>query len=267
MIHPDYRGQGLSRQIVRQYMTDHPIRFAWLNEVSQKTVAPLSTSRYARLVFLFRLMDFSQVIYKTTGNRLLRCWSSLFTSAAQRFTHVLHRRPSPPGVTITQVAKFDQRVDSFWERISRNYPVIIVRNQSYLNWRFVRRPDAKYTLLAATRGDNLVGYIVLRVIEKFGIQCGYLTDFLVEGRSSSLLRYLIYKTIAYLRNERTEFIICLATMQFFRQTLYRMGFIPWWLKPKYFYPCLALPDPELQVFRDSRQWYLTMGDGDLEMSF
>lgn len=267
IVHPDYRSQGLSRQIVRQIIADHPIGFSWLNEISQKTVAPLSTSQYTRLLFLFRLMDSSQVIYKTTGSRLLRRWSSLLTSPSQRLTDILHRRPSPVGVTITQVANFDQRVDSLWERIRRNYPVIVVRDQSYLNWRFVHRPDAKYTLLAATKGDDLVGYIVLRVTEKSGIKWGYLADFLVEDRSSLLLKYLIYQAIDYLRHERAAIIICLATMHFFRHILYRMGFIPWLLKPKYFNPRITLPDPELQVFRNSRQWYLTMGDGDLEMSF
>jgi GNAT superfamily N-acetyltransferase len=267
VIHPDYRGQGLSRKITKQFIVDHPMGFSWLNEISQKTVAPLSTSRYTRLLFLFRLIDPSQVIYKTTGNRFLRYWGSLITSATHHFAYLLHRRPSSTKLTVSQVTTFDYRVNSLWKRASRNYPVIIVRDQSYLNWRFVHRPDAKYILFTATRGDDLVGFIVLRVIEKFGLKCGYLTDFLVENRSSSLLKYLLYEAIDFLRHEGTAIIICLATMHFFRHTFYHMGFIPWRLKAKFFSPRLNSSDPELQIFRISRQWYLTMGDGDLEMSF
>jgi hypothetical protein len=48
--------------------------------------------------------------------------------------------------------------------------------------------------------------------------------------------------------------------------LYRYGFLPWfWGPPSYF--CVNFMLPDLRVFEDLRQWFVTMGDGDLETSF
>ncbi len=268
VIHPEHRGRGLSRQIFVQHRIDHPVVFGWLNELSFRSIRPISTARSARLTPLVKPLDFGPLLQLATGNRLLSHWGGLLAAAARRLTRPLRRQPALPGVTINQVTSFDQRVDVLWQRAYQDYPVMVVRDQRYLNWRFVCRPDAKYTLLMATRGPDLAGYLVLRLTERGGLRRGYLVDFLVENKSSSLLALLVEKAVESLRKQRVAIVSCLATTPFCRRTLYRQGFYPWhWGPHGYFHPHVVQPDPALQVFRDARQWFLTMGDGDLEMAF
>ena len=268
VVHPDYRGRGLARQIIGQAMADHPMRFFWLNEISHRIVAPLSASRSTRVVPLVKPLDFGQILQMVTGNRLLRRWGGLLATGVRPFTHPLRRQPDTTGVTITQVTTFDQRSDALWGRVCRDYPVMVVRDQLYLNWRFVCRPDAKYTLLVATKGPDLVGYLVLRATERAGVRWGYLVDYLVESRPSSLLALLVEEAVGCLRRERVAAISCLATAPSYQRTLCRQGFYPWhWGARGYFHPRVVQPDPALQVFRDARQWFFTMGDGDREMAF
>jgi GNAT superfamily N-acetyltransferase len=268
VVHPGYRRQGLSRGIVGQYRADNPMDFGWLNELSHRAVAPGETGSSARLTPLVKPMDFDQLLQKVTGNRLLSRWGGLLATGARHLTRPLRRQPAPAGVTITQGATFDQRFDALWKRVCQDYPVMVVRDQPYLNWRFVCRPDAKYTLLMATRGPDLVGYLVLRVTERGGLRWGYLVDFLVESKSSSLLALLVEKAVESLRKQRVAIVSCLATAPFCRRTLYRQGFYPWhWGPHGYFGSQVDLSDSTLQGFRDARQWFLTMGDGDLEMAF
>ncbi len=145
---------------------------------------------------------------------------------------------------------------------------MVVRDQRYLGWRFDSRPDAKYTLLMATRGSDLVGYLVLRLAEVAGVRLGYLVDFLVEHKSSSLLAFLVEEAVEHLRHGSAAAIICRVNTTPYRRMFYRHGFYPWrWGAPGFFHPHVGLPDPTLQDFGDVRQWFLTLGDGDLEMSF
>jgi hypothetical protein len=268
VIHPDYRGRGLARRIIGRAMADHPMWFVWLNEISHRAVTPLSASRSTRVVPLVKPLDFGQILQKVTGIRSLHHWGGLLATGVRHLTRPLRRQSTPAGVTITQVTTFDQRFDALWQRVCRDYPVLVVRDQLYLNWRFVCRPDAEYTLLVATRGSELAGYMVLRSAERDGVSWGYLVDFLVEGRSSSLLVLLVEEAVECLRRERVAAISCLATALSYRRTLYRQGFYSWrWGRQGYFRPDVELPDPTLQVFRDAREWFLTMGDGDLEMAF
>jgi hypothetical protein len=266
IIQPEYRGQKLSRWMVSQYAADNPMGIGWLNEISQRVSASSTTSQFVRQTFLVKLLNFSQIFYKITGNRLFSRWSDLVIAVTRPLIRPLRRRSYSAGITIAQVVNFDRSVDSLWQQVCRDYPVIVVRDQSYLNWRFVYRPDAQYTMLTATKGADLVGYLVLRLSEKAGLRCGYLVDFLVDSRSPSLLVLLLDKAIEYLRHEHTAIIFCLAVTPFYRYSFYRQGFFPWRWKRGYFSPRVDLTDPDLQVFVDLRQWYLTMGDGDLEMS-
>jgi hypothetical protein len=123
-------------------------------------------------------------------------------------------------------------------------------------------------VLVATRGSDLVGYLVLRVAEQAGVRWGYLVDFLVQHKSAALLALLIDAGIERLRHEGVAAVSCRATMPPYRQTIRSRGFYPFpWGPQTYFYMRVELPDPDLQVFRDARQWFITMGDGDLEMAF
>ena len=266
-VHPDYRGRGLSRRIVAQIWADNPMSFSWLNEISHRVVAPLGTSRRARLVSLVKPIDFGLILQRRTGSRLFSCWGGLLTTGAHYLARPLCRHQALPGITVTQVGTFDHRVNILWERMCREYPVMVVRDQRYLNWRFICRPDTKYTLLVATRGPDLVGYLVLRSAKRAEGWWGYIIDFLVEDSSSSLLALLVKEAVERLRHEGVVAISCRATMSPYRRIFYRQGFYPWyWGQRGYFCTRVTLPDPELQVFGDPQQWFSTMGDGDLEMA-
>ena len=267
VIHPDYRKQGLTRRIIEQLYTDNPMSISWANKISRRVPGPLSSSRIARHI-RGKPLDFAQISQKLTGNQSLSHCVGVVVSSLRYLTRPLRRQPAHAGVTISQVDTFDQRVDALWKRVCRDYPVIVVRDLLYLNWRFTDRPDAKYTVLVATRGFDLVGYLVFRSSEKAGLRIGYLVDFLVEGRSSSLLALLVEEAVGCLRREGVGVISCRATNPSYRRVLYRQGFYPWpWVQPRYFHPRTDLLDTTLQVFRDTRKWFLTMGDGDLEMAF
>ncbi len=268
VIHPDYRGRRLSPRIISQFLTDNALAFSWLNVISHRGVTSVDGLDSHQITRLVKPLKFGHIIRAVTSNRLLGRGGDLFDTGARSLIRPLRRRQTPPGVTVQQVGTFDNRVDDFWQRVRRDYPVMVVRDQRYLGWRFDSRPDAKYTLLMATRGSDLVGYLVLRLAEVAGVRLGYLVDFLVEHKSSSLLAFLVEEAVEHLRHGSAAAIICRVNTTPYRRMFYRHGFYPWrWGAPGFFHPHVGLPDPTLQDFGDVRQWFLTLGDGDLEMSF
>ena len=195
-------------------------------------------------------------------------YNAFTQSRIKKLVPLLGRSTVTAGVKINKMANFDGRVDELSKRACKHYPVILVRDCSYLTWRFTSRPDADYTILLATQRNNLLGYLVFRSIERDGLKIGYLVDFLVERKSPPILFLLIKEAIKCLRRDGVAIIICRATKLSYRQTLFRLGFFPWYFEPPcYFNPHIDFPNPTLSLFGDTRHWYLTMGDGDLEMSF
>ncbi len=168
---------------------------------------------------------------------------------------------------MSSVAAFDARSDTLWQQACADYPVMVVRDQRYLNWRFVERPDADYTILVATAGSELVGYVVLRVADQPTGRFGYLVDFLADRRSPALLPLLVDASLAHCQQEGVAAVSCHAVGSVNR-TIRSCGFYPFrWGAPTYLYTRVEVSDPALDVFHDLSNWFVTMGDGDLDMSF
>jgi len=68
------------------------------------------------------------------------------------------------GLVTRTVLRFDADVDELWERCRLEVGTGVVRNASYLNWRFADHPDVAYTLLEvrSSRTNRLEGVAVYR---------------------------------------------------------------------------------------------------------
>lgn len=254
MLHPDFRGEGLGRRLIAKHRADKPLRFSWQNDLSYRSLRQRTPGSYATIRPLVRPLDFTHVLRRTTARRLTRPTRGTRTAGAD--------------ISVARVETVDERFGVLARRACRDHRALLVRDEAYLDWRFFRRPDAAYTVLAASRAGELLGYVVLRPApDQAGVLWGYLVDFLVERRSRPLFALLLRSAIAYLRDAGAKGISCRALPPY-RGVLYRHGFFPlWWRAPHHFHISLDLPDPAVRALEDVRQWHLTMGDGDLEMVF
>jgi len=64
--------------------------------------------------------------------------------------------------TILTVERFDERINSFFEKAARPFALIQRRDQHGLNWRYADRRGGPFTIRLAEEGDEIVGYAVTR---------------------------------------------------------------------------------------------------------
>ena len=263
VVHPAYRGHGLSARLRDRDLIESAIHFSWQNEASYQVARRDGTAGvpYRALV---RPLDVSVMVRHVVGDRWLsRAASSLINRALQHMPPV---RRQTPEVAVTRIPSFDDRFDRLWQRCGGGYRAMIVRDRRYLEWRFSQRPDAEYRIAAATRGSDLVGYMVTRCADRNGARWGYLVDFLVEKRSAPVFAVLVAHAVDDLRQQRASLAICRTAVPPYCSMLYRHGFLPWPRAPRG-YLRVRMPPQSSPSAADARQWFLTMGDGDLEMSF
>ncbi len=107
----------------------------------------------------------------------------LVAIAGRPLAPTLPKTPQPvEGVSITPVEQFDASFDDLWQRVRGRQRVMVIRDSTYLNWRFHQIPLRRYDCFKATTTDQvLVGYIVLREAEIGGIQAGLIVDFLIDS--------------------------------------------------------------------------------------
>jgi hypothetical protein len=143
---------------------------------------------------------------------------------------------------------------------------MVVREQRYLNWRYCQRPEATYILYGYERGPDLEGFLVARDTSYLGMRWGYLVDFLAPERSSDVLTSLIRNALADFRENGAAAASCIATDPLARRSFFRSGFFPApQRRPIRFTHFLDPRRTDLAKFGELRRWYLTMGDGDLEL--
>ncbi len=165
---------------------------------------------------------------------------------------------------VREVDSFDERFDAFWDKIGAQYQIVGVRNQEYLEWRY-RKPGANYKILVSEINGELVGYLVLSVVEEEGERIGNIVDFLADERvetGSTLIKHALLRFLA----ERVDYVRCWMTedKQVYR-TLGRYGFIRRGDKQPVKGVFLIFDetlDPDFEFIGDIRNWYITMGDSD-----
>ena len=268
LVHPAYRGRRLSARLRGRELIESAIHFSWQNEASYRVASRDGTAGIP-FVSLVRPLDIAPVVRRMVGEHWFGRAAGAVVDRALRYVPPFRRHTAVvPGVVVTRIRSFDERFDQLWQRACRDFPVMIVRDRRYLEWRFMLRPDANYAILTATRGTAVLGYMVTRCTDTAGERWAYLVDFLVQDRSLPLFALLLQQALDDLRQEGAAAVSCRVAVPPYRRMLYRHGFMrsPWGTRG-YIRGRIRLADSALPVCGDVRQWFLTMGDGDLEMSF
>jgi hypothetical protein len=187
LIHPEYRGTLVYARISRRrlqwlHQQQIPFRYNFPTEAIFESTGAAEKMSSVIIPLLVRPLDTGRLLQMSFS----RCWISfLFSWGAKAVTPLLFaRKPilkQSTSLKIEHLYRFDKRFDAFWERIKDKYAIMTVRDQTFLRWRFAPVAGHTYHVLAAMTGDELVGYIVLRITDEIrGIPSGLVMDLLLD---------------------------------------------------------------------------------------
>jgi len=277
-VHPDYRNRKLSQPIGHRIRSDNLMLFGWANALSSRIQAKWRTAaasaKYGRLqqelpmVRLIKPIDGRALARLASNNSLLAAAAGILIGG-WRFAGSVRPWSTPPTeVRVVEIDLFDTRFDDLYNRARESSPVMTVRRASYLNWRFFRRPATSYTVLAAIQDSKVVGYLVARVSDHLGTRCGFLIDSLTEPGHETVFSLLLQDMERRLCAGGVAAIVCSASSSWYRKGLQKSGYYPVLFgENQRLAAVLNSDDPALRPFRDVERWFVTSGDGNLEMSF
>ena len=277
-VHPAYRGRKLAQALVNRLRNENTLGFAWQNPASRRATkrwrkatagrakTSVSVSGDLPIVPLVKPIDWSAFAKLLADNRLLGLAASVAGAAARGFEWALARPASIENVNLIQIESFDESADELWQRAHRNHTVLAVRDQRYLNWRFRDRPGSLYTILTAVRDSSLRGYLVFRISDHVGTSCGFIVDTFYDD--VEIFSLLIREAEKILRTAGVKAIVCSVATTSHRSVLLRQGFFPLlYSRRNYLAAWGNSTDPQVQSFFDVSRWFISMGDGNLDMGF
>ena len=205
----------------------------------------------------------------------LKTTHSLVPGKAAAAARRLWRTPAPaprqeavPGLEVQEVDSFDSAFVLFWDRVQHRFPVMVVRDPAYLNWRFAGAPTRKYTTFVAKSEDEIRGFIVLRAAPLGQFSAGLIVELVVEasaeGRAAG--RLLIDQAYSYFEEQDLDVLATLALRHTDEFRLLRSrGF---WVAPKFLEPrpfrllvrCHEEERSPSHLAEDLKNWFVTMGD-------
>ena len=272
MVHPEFRRYGIASQVangayVEMERAGIPVLVGFPNEAAFKVYSQRRTDwrHVCSIPLLVKPINFDSILRKYIKNPVIR---TLVKLPARASWIILFNRKVRGSriVTVGRAEAFDERFDGLWNDLKDQYGIMLVRDRAYLQWRFRDKPDAGYVVLTAEQSGQLVGYIVLREDEMFGLKVGFILDILTYNRD--VTARLVSEAIEYLEGRRVDAVGCLmlAHTSYFK-VLRSSGFLvaPKRVIHKEFYfgvqvKPATLPD---EVVNLRENWLLTLADTDL----
>ena len=178
--------------------------------------------------------------------------------------------------TIQEVQRFKSSLDELWDRISPRFGICPKRESSLLNWRYFERPGSPYSVFSISSGGQWQGYIVVRLLEKWGLRLGTLVDLFFDPDCAPAGQLLLCHAEKQLRASGANVLWGLfAAPQTYQKLFRKTGFFKApqlkGLRRFHFVADFVTIDglrPDLgrrdgAFLRQGEQWFLSLGDTDL----
>jgi hypothetical protein len=168
---------------------------------------------------------------------------------------------------VSEIGRFDSRHDGLWQRVAEDMPIAVVRDASYLNWKYVDQPGQQFVRLELTDGDAVSGVVVLMIVPPdaaYRYTRGFIVDIVGPMSDDMVLHRLLRAAVNAAAARGADAVICLHIGSRLTCALRREGFQL--RKPErvlLVYPG-GLDDAMSQHLLQEDAWFVTHGDSDID---
>jgi GNAT superfamily N-acetyltransferase len=266
MTHPQYRRQGIAFILGRESLSLLEEQKAMLAFGFPTTEAyPLHMNSgwidVCSIQTLIKPLNLKNMVkgYLTHDDQLI----NTFSKFGDLLIKTIFRAKKPSvvdGLTISEIFHFDDRYNEFWERISKDYRIIAVRNKEYLNWRYIDAPNAKYTIYVAERNEMICGYMVLENKYCRGLPIGRILDIAAPLDQQIVIQCLISKAIEHFERKEADAIFSNIISNRYLHSFLKNGFLPYPISKNRFIAYNASPNIPDGYLKNPKNWFIQLGD-------
>jgi len=264
MTHPDERKSGISSklgELVLNELSDRGISIA-IGFPNQKAY-PFHMKRGWTDIGPFNAM-----LKPVNAKHILKEYNLkglflIISANAIKFIKILliPDRELSTSFTIREIFRFDERVTKMWESLSNQYQIAIVRNDKYLNWRYIDNPTMKYSVYIAEEYNDILGYIVLGDKFENDFHIGIIYDIIGALDRNDIIRSLIEKAVEFFEERGVDMIYCkMISDKDYSKNFILNGFIPNINKNTRFIIYCDNHRFTDEFVRNSKNWFVQAGD-------
>lgn len=234
MVDKDYRRRGIFATLANKSYEkgkEQGIKFRYGFPVFGALIGltdKLGATLVDEIPVFIRVYRLDKYLASKIGNKTLAKIISVPSLAFTRFMYKEKRIRPKDNYIIKEVNSFNEDFDNLWDKLKDSFSLMTPRTSAYLNWRIKDHPTIKYNTFVAYLGEELLGYIIVRVESKtvngkLTLKVGHIMDMLATN--DNVLGSIYFKVKEFLKSENIDFILSWAgdSMQY-RNLLVDLGF-------------------------------------------
>ena len=217
MVSSEVRRQGLAKRLIKSYLDNVQLFAAAFSNapVTEKTLMSLgyqpvySEPIYIRPYNMSSILQFiidSGRIPHFLSNRPIRWLIKSIGAFLSNIVAIMNKLKYPKysrEYSIEKAIGINSEFDALWERLSYHFPIIIVRDRKFLQWRFMEDPGFEHTLLVARDKRGLLcGYIDFCISKRRKMLVGRIMDLLCQPESGGLIDSLLRGSMELMEEKR-----------------------------------------------------------------
>jgi hypothetical protein len=168
---------------------------------------------------------------------------------------------------VREVSRFGEPHDRLWRDSAADFECAVVRDASYLNWKYVDQPGQQFLRLELVRGGRVCGVVVCMFREAdsvYGYRRGFLVDVVAPFEDERLLRDLLLVAARAAADHGADALTCLHSDRRLTKALQGIGFLMREPERVLLVRPGSLPDPARQRLLAPDAWHVTHGDSDID---
>ncbi len=275
--HPQYQGKGVFSSIVnRCYLdvaeNDIPLTYGTANIRLGPTYKRYEwRGHICFMVPMIKVLDWQPRLSRYIHNKFLT------RAAAYVLGKICRTRSTNGSLKIERISRFDERINGFWEEISKHFRIIVKRDQRYLNWRYADYPGSKYTIYTVVKDHRILGYCVLSEEQHENMRYGLVIDILGFQDHYNAVGYLIQRALKCFKEHDVDEVICVLSEKHPYTAIFRKaGFITHPRPTRALHASInlrgssiyekaayeqALTLSQSSFLKEKRNWFMMSGDG------
>ena len=268
MTHPDYRDKGIFITLSTQVFDEAgkqgiDVVYGFPNKMtSWHQKCWLEVGAHSTMI---KPLNLRNILSQYITNRLLLKIGAASINFIIKTFYRAGNAPEVNGLTITRISSFDERINGLWEKVSKDYEIMVARDKEYLNWRYVAIPDIDYTIYVAEREGQILGYTVLRCQEQMGLASGRIFELVVPSGHEEIARALILKAMEFFNEKKADLILYrMIADKTIGKIFRKSGFISLWFigNKLRFVARTNTPRISESFLRERSHWFIQTGDSD-----
>jgi len=269
MTHPGYRRQGIYETLAKKVYAEAAAEGMYVGyRFPNKNSYPIAIRKLnwfdvAKMQGVRKPLNWRNTLKSQISNRLLLSLGSIGGNLTDKIFYRPGKIPVVKGLTISQVSSFDERVNEFWDTVSDQYQIMVVRNKDYLNWRYVAIPGVNYQIYLAEKMGQICGYLVLRCVEQEQVKRSVIFDALAQSVETA--EYLVSKVLERCRQEEVDIVSCsMIASKAYLKVFRKNGFIyvPF-VKGMRFCAYSSSSCVSKEFLKNPENWFVQRGDSDI----